>query len=168
MAEGGARRINVTVKTPKDKKTIECDEDETVEKVSEYEKNIKFHHLTCFISLTTRSIETSVFTSNSFRVPTASCKSCDCPWYRVKAARQILTLHCCQNCLLIFSWWFFSLSAVQNSGRREVRSWSWSTMPDFRWKDSQRRWHDEGQQHQGWTDYSSGEFAACNSICFEL
>lgn len=38
MAEEGSRRINVTVKTPKDKKTIECDEDETVEKVREKHK----------------------------------------------------------------------------------------------------------------------------------
>lgn len=33
MAEGSSKRINVTVKTPKEKKTIECDEDETIEKV---------------------------------------------------------------------------------------------------------------------------------------
>lgn len=33
MAEGSSNRINVTVKTPKEKQNIECDEDETVEKV---------------------------------------------------------------------------------------------------------------------------------------
>lgn len=33
MAEGSSKRINVTVKTPKEKKTIECDEDESIEKV---------------------------------------------------------------------------------------------------------------------------------------
>lgn len=38
MAEGGSKRINVTVKTPKEKKTIECDEDETVEKVNSENK----------------------------------------------------------------------------------------------------------------------------------
>lgn len=33
MAEGSSKRIVVTVKTPKEKANIECDEDETVEKV---------------------------------------------------------------------------------------------------------------------------------------
>jgi hypothetical protein len=35
MAEGSSTRITVTVKTPKEKKNIECDEDELVEKVKE-------------------------------------------------------------------------------------------------------------------------------------
>lgn len=35
MAEGSAKRITVTVKTPKEKQNIEIDEDETVEKVGE-------------------------------------------------------------------------------------------------------------------------------------
>lgn len=33
MAEGSSKRITVTVKTPKEKENIECDEEETVEKV---------------------------------------------------------------------------------------------------------------------------------------
>jgi hypothetical protein len=33
MAEGSSKRITVTVKTPKEKQNIECDEDELVEKV---------------------------------------------------------------------------------------------------------------------------------------
>lgn len=33
MAEGSSKRITITVKTPKDKKDIEVDEDVTVEKV---------------------------------------------------------------------------------------------------------------------------------------
>lgn len=33
MAEGSSNRITVTVKTPKEKENIECDEEETVEKV---------------------------------------------------------------------------------------------------------------------------------------
>ena len=33
MAEGSSNRITVTVKTPKEKQNIECDENETVEKV---------------------------------------------------------------------------------------------------------------------------------------
>lgn len=33
MAEGSSKRIVVTVKTPKEKANIECDEDELVEKV---------------------------------------------------------------------------------------------------------------------------------------
>jgi hypothetical protein len=35
MAEGSSNRITVTVKTPKDKKDIEIDENSTVEKVNE-------------------------------------------------------------------------------------------------------------------------------------
>ena len=34
MAEGSSKRITVTVKTPKEKKNIEIDEEETVEKVN--------------------------------------------------------------------------------------------------------------------------------------
>lgn len=37
MAEGSSNRITVTVKTPKENKKIECDEDETVEKVKSEE-----------------------------------------------------------------------------------------------------------------------------------
>ena len=33
MAEGSSKRIKITVKTPKEKKDIELEEDETVEKV---------------------------------------------------------------------------------------------------------------------------------------
>lgn len=33
MAEGSSKRIKITVKTPKEKKDIEIDEEETVEKV---------------------------------------------------------------------------------------------------------------------------------------
>lgn len=33
MAEGSSNRITVTVKTPKEKQNIECDEEETVDKV---------------------------------------------------------------------------------------------------------------------------------------
>jgi hypothetical protein len=33
MAEGSSKRITVTVKTPKEKKDIEVDEDSTIEKV---------------------------------------------------------------------------------------------------------------------------------------
>lgn len=39
MAEGSSKkRITVTVKTPKEKENIECDEDETVEKVKSISK----------------------------------------------------------------------------------------------------------------------------------
>lgn len=34
MAEGGSKRINVVVKTPKDKKTVEVDEDSGIKDVS--------------------------------------------------------------------------------------------------------------------------------------
>jgi len=34
MAEGGSKRINVVVKTPKDKKTVEVDEDSGIREVS--------------------------------------------------------------------------------------------------------------------------------------
>lgn len=33
MAEGSSKRIKITIKTPKEKKDIEVDEEETVEKV---------------------------------------------------------------------------------------------------------------------------------------
>jgi hypothetical protein len=42
MAEGSSKRITITVKTPKEKQNIECDEDELVEKVKM--RNIKNFH----------------------------------------------------------------------------------------------------------------------------
>lgn len=42
MAEGSSKRIIITVKTPKDKKDIEVEEDSTVEKVKKHDEKIVY------------------------------------------------------------------------------------------------------------------------------
>jgi hypothetical protein len=55
MAEGASKRVTVTVKTPKERKDIEADEDSTIESVNKTfykvtgKKNISQHYLLFFL-----------------------------------------------------------------------------------------------------------------------